>query len=166
MASVEILNQKKQIVEDIKSKISAAKGLVIVDYIGLTVEEDTAMRRELRNAGLDYGVLKNRLVQRAFNELKFTDFDKHLEGPSALAFSATDSIAPAKAVFECVKKYPKMKIKCGMVDGQYVDDKLVEKYAALPSKEQLIAGLACGLNSLIAGLAICLNRVSEQKANN
>ncbi|MBR2057064.1 MAG: 50S ribosomal protein L10 [Clostridia bacterium] len=85
MASKEILELKQQQVEEIKSKISTAKGLVIIDYMGLNVAQDTAFRKEMRNAGVDYQVLKNRLVQRAFNDLGYTQFDEALNGPTAVA---------------------------------------------------------------------------------
>ena len=117
MASKEVLELKQKQVEDIKAKISAAKSLVIIDYMGLNVAEDTAFRKQLRDAGVDYQVLKNRLVKRAFDDLGYTQFDEALNGPTAVAFSDTDAVAPAKIIVENIKKLNKMKAKCGLVEG-------------------------------------------------
>ena len=105
----EVLAAKKQQVEDIKAKITSAQSLVIIDYMGLTVAEDTAFRKELRDNGVDYAVLRNRLVKIAFNELGYTEFDEALNGPTAVAFSSTDAVAPAKYIVKNIKALNKMK---------------------------------------------------------
>ncbi|HKL94513.1 MAG TPA: 50S ribosomal protein L10 [Clostridia bacterium] len=176
MASHGILEQKRAEIDAIKEKIANAKGLVIIDYMGLKVSEDTAFRKELRNSGLHYEVLKNTFLHKAFVELGFKGFEKSLNGPSAVAFSDTDVIAPAKAITECAKKYAKVKIKCGLADGVYIDEAGVKALAELPSKEVLIAKMLGSmqapisnfvycLNGLISGLAICLDKIAEQKSN-
>lgn len=161
MASKEILEQKAQHVEEIKSKISAAKGLVVLDYMGLTVAEDTAFRKDLRNAGIHYQVLKNRLVQRAFNELGYNQFDEALNGPTAIAFSDNDATIPAKVVFDNIKKYNKMKAKCGMVEGEYLDDKGIKEIASIPSREILLSKMLGSMQAPISGLARVLSRIAE-----
>ncbi len=161
MASKEILEQKAQHVEEIKSKISAAKGLVVIDYMGLTVAEDTAFRKDLRTAGVHYQVLKNRLVQRAFNELGYNQFDEALNGPTAIAFSDTDATVPAKVIFDNIKKFNKMKAKCGMVEGEYLDDKGIKEIASIPSREILLSKMLGSMQAPISGLARVLSRIAE-----
>ena len=162
MASKEVLAAKEEQVEAIKAKISAAKSIVIIDYMGLTVAEDTAFRKDLRTAGVDYKVLKNRLVKRAFNELGMTQFDEALNGPSAVAFSDTDAVAPAKIIVENIKKLNKMKAKCGLVEGEYMDENGVKAVASIPSREILIAKMLGSMQSPITGLAVCLNKIAEK----
>ena len=162
MASKEVLAAKEEQVEAIKAKISAAKSIVIIDYMGLTVAEDTAFRKDLRTAGVDYKVLKNRLVKRAFNELGMTQFDEALNGPSAVAFSDTDAVAPAKIIVDSIKKLNKMKAKCGMVEGEYLDEAGVKAIAAIPPREVLIAKMLGSMQSPITGLAVCLNKIAEK----
>ncbi len=164
MASKEILEQKQQQVDEIKSKISAAKSLVIIDYMGLNVAEDTAFRKQLRESGIDYQVLKNRLVQRAFNDLGFTSFDEALNGPTAVAFSDKDTVAPARIILENIKKFNKMKAKCGLVEGEFVDESGVKEIASIPSKEILLAKMLGSMQSPISRLAICLDKIAELKS--
>lgn len=163
MASKEVLAAKEEQVEAIKAKISSAKSIVVIDYMGLNVAEDTAFRKALRGAGVDYQVLKNRLVKRAFNELGYTVFDEALNGPSAVAFSATDAIAPAKIIVESIKKLNKMKAKCGMVEGEFLDENGVKAIAAIPPREVLIAKMLGSMQSPITKLAVCLSKIAEQK---
>lgn len=160
----QILEAKKQQVEEIKDKIQRAKGVVILDYMGLTVAQDTAFRKELRDNGIDYAVLKNRLVKIAFNELGYTQFDEALNGPTAVAFSFTDEVAPAKFILKNVKALNKMKVKCGMVDKSYMDEKEVKQLADTPSKDILLARLVGSIAAPISKLAICLNKIAELKA--
>ena len=162
MASKEVLELKQKQVEDIKAKLSAAKSLVIIDYMGLNVAEDTAFRKQLRDAGVDYQVLKNRLVKRAFDDLGYTQFDKALNGPTAVAFSDTDAVAPAKIIVENIKKLNKMKAKCGLVEGEYMDENGVKAVASIPSREILIAKMLGSMQSPITGLAVCLNKIAEK----
>jgi large subunit ribosomal protein L10 len=175
MASQSILEQKRTQIDAIKEQIKNAKGLVIVNYIGLTVAEDTAFRKSLRERGINYSVLKNRLVKMAFNELGYNDFDEALNGPSALAFSNDDAVGAAKAIIESASSYSKISVKCGMAEGNFIDAAGIKMLASLPSKDIMIAkllgtmqapisNLVYCLNGLISGLAICLNKIAEQKA--
>ena len=154
---------KKQVVEEIKAKISAAKSIVIINYSGLTVAEDTEFRTAFRKAGVEYKVLKNTLVRKAFNELGITDFDADLNGPTAVAFG-TDETGSAKVVFEGIKKYSKMSVKSGYVESKYIDAKGVESLSSIPSKEVLYARCAGALQSIIARLAIAVKAVAEKNA--
>ena len=166
---------KIQAVADIKEKLEKAQSFVVVNYIGLTVEQDTALRKSFREAGVEYKVLKNRLFALALKELGYSDeFVKHLEGPSAFAFGYDDVTAPARVVSENAKKFDKFSIKCGCVEKNYIDEKGVTALAKLPTREVLIAtlagtlqapisGLARALNSTIGGLAIALKAVADKK---
>ena len=167
------LEEKKKLVEELKEKIGAAQSIVIVDYKGLTVFEDTELRKTLREANVEYRVLKNRLMQKALNELGYTEFDEALNGPTAVAFAMTDPAAPAKILLESADKTKKVSIKCGMVDGAFITPDGVKELATLPPKEVLIAkllgtmsapisGLARVLNETIAGLARVLNQIAEK----
>ncbi len=157
------IEAKKQIVEDIKAKIQASKSVVLVDYKGLTVAEDTEFRNEFRKANVEYKVLKNTLVRRAFNELGVTDFDNDLNGTTAVAFGQDETTA-SKIVVDNAKKYEeKLFAKSAYVEGSYMDKKGVEALAAIPSKEALYSTIAGTLSNIIRGLAVALNRVAEQK---
>lgn len=160
----EVLEAKKQQVEEIKAKITAAKSIVIIDYMGLTVAQDTAFRKELRENGIDYAVLKNTLVKLAFNELGYNQFDEALNGPTAVAFSSTDAVAPAKFIVKNIKALGKMKTKCGMVEGQFLDENGVKQIADIPPRDVLLSRLVGSLQSPISKIAICLGRIADQKA--
>ena len=163
-------------VEMIKENLEKAQSVVFVDYRGLTVEEDTALRKKLREAGVTYKVLKNTLIKRAASELSIEGLDDHLNGPTAVAFGITDPAAPAKIIGEFIQQSKKMEIKCGLVDKKYIDVKGVEALAELPSKEVLVARLLGSMNAPISGLVTVLggtlrsllyaiNAVKEQKEN-
>lgn len=156
------IEAKKQVVEDIKAKIQESKSVVLVDYKGLTVAEDTEFRNEFRKAGVQYKVLKNTLVRRAFNELGVTAFDNDLNGTTAVAFGK-DETAASKVVIDNAKKFEdKLFAKSAYVNGEYVDKKGVEALASIPSREVLYGTIAGTLNNIIRGLAVALNRVAEK----
>ena len=167
---------KKLVVEEIKQKIQGAKSVVFVKFQGLTVAQDTELRREFRKNNVEYKVLKNTLVRRAFNELGVTDFDADLNGPTSVAFGA-DETGAAKVIAEAVKKYEnKVEIKSAYVDGGKVDVAGVNALASMPSKEELIAKMLGSLQAPISNfvgvlsamprsLVIALNAIAEKKAN-
>ncbi len=156
------LEAKKQVVEEIKAKISASKSVVLVDYKGLTVAEATELRNAFRKANVEYKVLKNTLVRRAFNELGVSNFDADLNGATAVAFGS-DETGASKIVVENAKKLnEKLAPKSAYVNGEYVDKKGVEALAAIPSKDALYSMLAGTLSNFVRGLAVALNRVAEK----
>ncbi|MBR6737468.1 MAG: 50S ribosomal protein L10 [Clostridia bacterium] len=156
------LEAKKQVVEDIKAKISASKSVVLVDYKGLTVAEATELRNAFRKANVEYKVLKNTLVRRAFNELGVSSFDGDLNGTTAVAFGS-DETGASKIVVENAKKLnDKLSAKSAYVNGEYVDKNGVEALAAIPSKDALYSMLAGTLSNFVRGLAVALNRVAEK----
>ena len=166
---------KKQVVEEIKEKIRNAKSVVLVSSTGLTVADDTELRREFRAKNVEYKVLKNTLIRRAFNDLGIKDFDEDLNGPTSVAFG-TDETGASKVIIEAVKKYEdKVSVKSAFVDGGRVDEKGVKALAAMPSKEELIAKMLGSLQAPISNfvgvlsamprsLVIALNAVAEKKA--
>lgn len=164
MASQGILEQKRAQVDAIKERISNAQGLVIINYSGLTVEEDTAFRKNMREAGVEYSVLKNRLVQKAFNELGFTEYDEALNGPTAIAFSNDDCIVPAKQILDGSKDNDKIEIKCGMAEGKFMDAAGVKALGALGSKKGLIAKMLGSMQAPISKFAVCIKQIAEAKA--
>lgn len=154
---------KRVVIDQLKDKVSRAKAFVIVDYKGLTVENDTVMRKAFRTANVEYGVHKNTLFRIALNELGYDKFDEALNGPTAVAFSYDDEIAPAKTTKENVDKNPSMKIKCGMMNGEFIDAKTVETMAKIPAKPVLLGMLANVLNAPVQGLAIALKAIADKQ---
>ncbi|NLF43355.1 MAG: 50S ribosomal protein L10 [Bacteroidales bacterium] len=177
MPSEKVLERKKQVVQELSESIKSAKSIVFADYRGLTVEQDTELRSALRKAGVEYKVVKNTLTKLAANENGLNDLEPHFNGPTSMAFSDQDVIAPAKVMVEYAKKYEKLELKAGVIEGNIFDVKGIEAIASLPSKEELLAkamgslmspitGLVNVLNGNIRGLVIALNAIAEQKAAN
>ena len=160
MPSAKILEQKKAVVADLADKFGRAASGVLVKYQGITVEDDTALRRELREAGVDYKVIKNTLIGLACEQVGFGDMKAHLDGMNAIAVSYEDPIAPAKILKKYADKIETFEIRAGFLDGAVVDAKVVGELADIPPKEVLIGkllgsiqgplyGLACGLQAII-----------------
>ena len=139
-------------------------GMVVVSYQGISVADDTQLRAKFRAENVQYKVLKNRLVQRALNELGIEGFDKYLEGSSAFAFANGDALAAAKIVVEQGKTVKALKAKCGLMDGAFIDETVVTKLASIPSKEVLLAQLLGMLQSPISGFARAIQQVAEKRA--
>ncbi|MCI8911687.1 MAG: 50S ribosomal protein L10 [Clostridia bacterium] len=154
--------QKEAHVEEIKELIKNCNGMVVVSYQGISVADDTQLRSKFRAENVKYKVLKNRLVQRAFQELGIQGFDGHLEGSSAFAFANGDALAAAKIVVEGSKTIKSLKAKCGLMDGAYIDENTVTKLASIPSKEVLLAQLLGLLQSPISGFARAIKQVAEK----
>ena len=143
------LENKMLKVDEIVERIKSAKSMVMVDYKGINVEEITALRVKFREAGVDYVVLKNSLVQRALNKLDITELDDLLVGPSAFAFGIQDEVGPAKIIDEFItqSKSDKMVIKAGIIEGKVVDPAAVVALSKLPPREVLIAKMMGSLNA-------------------
>lgn len=176
MPSNKILEQKKLVVQELSDKVKSAQSIVLADYRGLTVEQDTALRNALRAAGVDYKVVKNTLTSIAMKANGLEDLEGFLNGPTAMAVSTTDAVAPAKILSEYAKKFEKLELKVGVVEGKIIDVNGIKALAELPSREVLIAKALGGLNAPISGfvnvlnanlkgLVVALNAVAEQKAN-
>lgn len=163
MPNESVLEQKKALVEELRGKITGATAGVLVDYKGISVANDTKLRRELREAGVDYAVTKNTMFKLAISGSQFESLGEVLEGNTALAVSQ-DPVAAAKILEKySVDSKGAFVIKAGFLDGEVLDKAGVERLAKLPSKEQLLVQLLSVLNGNIRGLAIALNKVAEQK---
>ena len=158
MAKVEL---KQPIVDEISGVINGAQSVVVVDYRGLTVAEDTQLRKQLREAGVTYKVYKNTLVSRAVDGTDFESLRDVLEGPSAFAVSADDATAPARILAKFAKTAPKLEIKAGVVEGTYYDAEGMKAIASVPSREELLSKLLGSLQSPITNLARVLNQIAE-----
>lgn len=167
------LEAKTNLIEEIKNKLKKAKTVAFVDYRGITVEADTAMRASFRNANSEYRVYKNRLMLRALNELGIHGCESYLKGTSAVAFGYGDEVTPAKLVLDAVNKTGKIQIKFGILNGKIVSAEEVTELAKLPSKEVLIAkllgmlnapasSLVRVLNAPVSGLAIALGGIAKK----
>ncbi len=161
MAKVEL---KAPVVEEIKANLEGAKSVVLVDYLGLTVEQDTNLRRATREAGIIYKVYKNTMVKRAIAGTDFAELEKDLDGPTAVAISKDDATAPARVIANFAKNAKKLEMKSGIVEGSYYDKDGIQVIASIPSREELLSRLLGSLQSPITNLARVINQVSEQKA--
>lgn len=159
MAKVEI---KAPIIEEISGYVSQAKSAVLVDYCGLTVEQDTKLRKKLREAGVVYKVYKNTYMKRVFEGTAYAELNKNLDGPSAIAFGIEDETAPARVLAEFMKEAPALEFKAGVVDGTYYDAKGIEVIASIPSRDVLISKLLGSLQSPITNLARVLKQIAEK----
>ena len=159
MAKVEL---KQPIVAEISENIKDAQSVVVVDYRGLTVAEDTELRKQLREAGVVYKVYKNTMMNFAFKDTDFEQLKDVLEGPSAIAISKEDATAPARILAKFAKTAPKLEIKAGVVEGNLYDAEGMKAIAAVPSREELLSKLLGSLQSPITNLARVLNQIAEQ----
>ena len=156
MPSNKILEEKKQIVETLASKLQSAQAGVLVKYEGIKVAEDTELRNALRKAGVEYTVMKNTLTGKACEIAGYGDMKQYLSGMTAIAIGTDDPIAPAKIMKTFADKLDRFEIKAGFVDGGILDKAGVEALAEIPSKEVLIAKMMGSLMSPLYGLAYVL----------
>ncbi len=159
MAKVEL---KQPVVQAIVEDVKDAAGVVLVDYRGLTVAEDTALRKQLREAGIIYKVCKNTMMKRAFEGTDFAQLDKHLEGPSAIAISKDDATAPARILSNFAKDAKALELKASVVEGTLYEGAALEELAKIPSRDVLISRLLGSMQSPIANLARVLNQIAEK----
>ena len=159
MAKVEL---KQPIVQAIVDDIADAQSIVLVDYRGLTVSQDTELRKQLREAGIVYKVCKNTMMKRAFEGTDFAQLDEYLEGPSAIAISKDDATAPARIICKFAKTAQALEVKAGVVEGTVYDANGVAELSKVPSREELLSKLLGSLQSPITNLARVLNQIAEQ----
>ena len=159
MAKVEL---KQPIIEEIKGHVANAKAAVLVDYRGLTVEQDTELRKKLREAGVVYKVYKNTYLKRAFEGTAFAELDKNLEGPTAVAFGIEDATAPARVIAEFAKTAEALELKAGVVEGTYYDVKGIQAIATIPSRDVLISKLLGSLQSPVTNFARVIKQIAEK----
>ena len=160
MAKIE---QKKPIVAEISENITDAQSVVLVNYSGLTVAQDTQLRKELREAGVVYKVYKNTMMNFAYQGTASEELCKHLDGTNALAISKDDATAPARIIANFAKKAPKLELVAGVVEGGYYDQNGIKALAEVPSREVLLGRLLGSMQSPIANFARVINQIAEAK---
>lgn len=159
MAKVEL---KQPIIDEISSLLDGAQAMVLVDYRGLTVEEDTNLRKSLREAGVTYKVYKNTLINRAIEGTEFAAVAGLLEGPTAIAVSREDATAPARVLYEASKTMTSLEFKGGVVAGEYYDEKMIQVIATIPSREVLLGKLLGSIQSPITNFARVIKQIAEK----
>ena len=162
MAKVEL---KQPIVEEISELLNGAATAVVVDYRGLTVAEDTELRKQLREAGVVYKVYKNTMMHRAFEGTQCEELIQHLHGTNAIAISATDATAPARILAKFAKQYPALELVAGIVEGNYNDQAGIQALSQVPSREELLGKLLGSIQSPITNFARVLNQIAEKNGS-
>ncbi|WP_312117402.1 50S ribosomal protein L10 [Brevibacillus reuszeri] len=158
-----IREEKVQAINEIAAKLRESQTTVVADYRGLTVAQVTELRKQLREAGVEFQVLKNSLTRLATEKESLTELDQYLTGPNALAFSKDDIIAPAKIIAEFAKKNDKLEIKGGVIEGKVVAADQIQALATLPSREGLLSMLLSVLQAPMRNVALAVKAVAEQK---
>ena len=161
MAKVEL---KQPIVEEISNSIKDAQSVVLVNYSGLTVEQDTILRKELREAGVQYKVYKNTMMRRAFEGTAFESLSDHLHGTNAIAISETDATAPARVLNEVIKEFKKMEFKAGVVEGNFFDKDGIQTIADIPSRDVLLAKFLGSIQSPVSKAVRTFQAIADAKA--
>ncbi len=163
MANPRIIAGKKAKVEQLAKRIKESKLVLLANYCGINVEQDTELRREVRKAGGEYSVIKNNIIKRAFEECGIKGIEEHFEGPIALITSEEDYLSPSKAIYNFAKDNKFYELKVGIVEGEIKTSEEILIIAQLPSREELIARLAGVLKANISKLAVALDAVREKK---
>ena len=163
MANAKIIQEKQLAVDEISAKLRESSATVVADYRGLNVAQVTELRKQLREAGIEFQVLKNSLVRRATASAELTELDQVLTGPTAIAFSKDDAVAPAKILNDFAKKNDKLEIKGGVVEGRVVDTAQIKALAELPSREGLLSMLLSVLQAPMRNFALAVKAVAEKQ---
>lgn len=158
-----VIEQKKQVVDEIAEKLQESNSIVVVDYRGLNVAEVTELRKQLREAGIEFKVYKNTLTRRAVEKLELTDLNDALVGPNAIAFGGEDVVAPAKILNNFAKEHEALEIKAGVIEGNVASVEEIKALAELPSREGLLSMLLSVLQAPIRNLALATKAVADQK---
>ena len=159
MAKVEL---KKPVVEEISELLNGAATAVVVDYRGLTLAEDTELRKQLREAGVVYKVYKNTMINFAIKDTEFADLAQHLEGPTAIAVCKDDATAAARVLAKFAKTAEALEIKGGVVDGVYYDAAGIGQIASIPSREVLLSKLLGSMQSPVTNFARVIKQIAEK----
>ena len=158
-----VLEAKQAVVGEITDKLKSAASVVVVDYRGLNVSQVTELRKQLREAGIDFKVYKNSMSRRAAEAAGLEGLNEHLTGPNAIAFSNEDVVAPAKILNDFAKKNDKLEIKAGVIEGALASAEDVKALAELPSREGLLSMLLSVLQAPMRNFALATKAVAEQK---
>ncbi len=162
MAKIEL---KQPVIAEISENIKDAQSVVLVDYRGLTVEQDTELRKQLREANVIYKVYKNTMMNFAFKDTEFAQLADQLEGPSAIAISKEDATAPARVIVNFAKKADKLEVKAGVVEGTLYDADGIKELSKIPSREELLSKLLGSIQSPITNFARVIKQIAEAKEN-
>ena len=160
-----IIEQKQKIVAEITDKLTASQSTVVVDYRGLTVAELTELRKQLREAGVEFKVYKNSLTRRAAESAELSTLNESLTGPNAIAFSNEDVIAPAKILNDFAKKHEALEIKAGVIEGNVATAEEIKALAELPSREGLLSMLLSVLQAPMRNLLLLQKQLQIKKKN-
>ncbi|GIO69510.1 50S ribosomal protein L10 [Paenibacillus sp. JTLBN-2024] len=163
MANAKVIQAKQEAVEAITAKLRESASTVVADYRGLNVAQVTELRKQLREAGIEFQVLKNSLLRRATAAAELTELDEVLTGPTAIAFSGEDAVAPAKILNDFAKKNDALKLKGGVVEGRVVGVDQVKALAELPSREGLLSMLLSVLQAPVRNFALAVKAVAEKE---
>ena len=164
MPNAKVLSEKQAIVEALAERIKNAEAGILVDYKGITVAEDTALRTELRKEGVEYTVVKNTLTRKALDKLGMNELDSVLNGTTSLATADNDPTAPFRILSDYSKKLnERFNIKAAFMDGKVLNEAEIAEMSALPSKDALYAKVLGTMIAPITGLAVCLGQILEQK---
>lgn len=163
MGSAAAIEKKKQIVEEITEKLKSSVSTVVVDYRGLNVSDITELRKQLREAGVEFKVYKNSLSRRAAEAANLEGLNEYLVGPNAIAFSTEDVVAPAKILNEFAKDHEQLEIKAGVIEGNLATVEEIKALADLPSREGLLSMLLSVLQAPMRNFALVTKAVAEQK---
>jgi len=158
-----IIAKKAQLVTEVAEQFKNASSVVVVDYLGITVEEATNLRAELRKAGVQFAVVKNSILSRAAKEAGLEGMDDIFKGPSAVAFSNEDVVAPAKILADFAKKVEALEIKAGVIEGKVSSKEEIEALAKLPNREGLLSMLLSVLQAPVRNTALAFKAVADQK---
>ena len=161
--SVEAKQQKQAVIDEIKAKLDGAEAVILVDYMGITVAQADALRKELRENDIDYTVYKNTLMKRAIAGTDFEPLGDAMEGPSAIAISKTDATAPGRILKKAMKDFNKMEFKAGVVEGVYYDKDGIEQIASIPSREELLAKFLGSIQSPVSKFVRTLAAIADDK---
>jgi large subunit ribosomal protein L10 len=158
-----VRQEKEQLVQEIADRFSRSKAVIVTDYRGLNVAESNELRKQLREAGVEFKVLKNTMTRRAAEKAEMPGLQEFFVGPSALAFSYDDPVAPAKVLHEFARKHKALELKGGMVEGRIISAKEVESLASLPSRDGLLSMLLSVMQAPMRNLAYAIKQVAEQR---
>ena len=164
--SLKAIEKKQVLVEELTKKMTEANSFVIIDYLGLTVDQVTKLRVQLLENGCEMHVIKNNITRRAVKAAGYDDMIDHLTGPNAIAFSNEDSVSAAKVVYEFAKDYKKLELKVGVVDGEFMNNDKIQTIATIPSREVLLTMFAGGIMQPIKEFAIGLSLHIENLESN
>ncbi len=165
LAKEKTIERKQQQVDELKDKMLEANSVVMLDYLGLNVEQIDALRTKLIEEGCEMAVYKNNIIRRAAEAAGYEGFVQESTGPNAVALSHEDSVSAAKVIYEFAKEYPKLELKVGVVDGEFMDRERIQKIATIPSREELLTMFARGILEPVKNVAVALKLHAENLEN-